>query len=45
MDKDIVDFEDYNIKIDLREIENMDKKELERCKNKIKEIKEILKKK
>ena len=45
MDKNIVDFEEYNIKVDLKEIENMDRKELEKCKNKIQEIKEILKKK
>lgn len=45
MDKDIVNFEDYNIKVDLKEIEKMDKSELERCKNKIQEIKEMLSRK
>ena len=42
-EKDIVEFEDYNIKIDLKEIENMDEKELEKCKNKIQEIKKMMK--
>lgn len=45
MDENIVEFEDYNIKIDLREIEKMDKEEIEKCKKKIQEIKEILDKK
>ncbi len=45
MDKDIVNFEDEDIQIDLKEIEKMDKEELLRCKNKIQEIKEMLKRK
>lgn len=45
MDKDIVNFEDYDIQVDLKEIEKMDKKELEKCKKKIEEIKEMLNKK
>ena len=45
MDKDIVNFEDEDIQIDLKEIKKMDKEELLRCKNKIQEIKEMLKRK
>lgn len=45
MDKNTVKFEDYGIEINLKEIENMDREELEKCKNKIKEIKEELNKK
>lgn len=45
MDKDTVNFEDYDIKVDLKEIEKMDKAELEKCKNKVQEIKEMLNKK
>lgn len=45
MNKDIVDFEDYDIKVDLKEIEKMDKREIEKCKNKIQEIKEMLNRK
>lgn len=45
MDKNIVEFSEYNIKMDLREIENMNREQLKKCKNKIQEIKEILKKK
>lgn len=42
MDKNIVDFEDYNIKVDLKEIEKMNREEIERCRNKIQEIKKML---
>ncbi len=45
MDKDVVKFEDYDIEVDLKEIENMDKEEIKKCQNKIKEIKEMLRKK
>lgn len=42
MEKDIIEFEEYNIKIDAQEIKNMSKEELEKCKSKIKEIQKIL---
>ncbi len=45
MDENVIDFEEYNIKVDLTEIEKMDKEELESCKGKIEEIKEMLNKK
>ncbi len=45
MDENIVDFEDYNIKIDLREIDNMDKEEVKECMDIIEKIKKILNKK
>lgn len=45
MDKNIVDFEEYNVKVDLKEIEKMNKEELEKCRNKIQEIKEMLNRK
>ncbi len=45
MDENIVDFEDYNIKIDLREIDNMDKEEVKKCMDMIEKIKKILNKK
>ena len=45
MDENVIDFEEYNIKVDLTEIEKMDKEEMESCKGKIEEIKEMLNKK
>lgn len=45
MDKSIVDFEEYNVKINLKEIEKMDREELEKCRKKIQEIKEMLNRK
>ena len=45
MDKDVVKFEDYDIEIDLKEIDNMSEEELKKCKNKIQEIKEMINKK
>ena len=44
MDEDVVKFEDYDIEIDLKEIDNMDEEELKKCKAKIKEIKEMINK-
>ena len=40
MDENIVDFEDYDVAVDVREIENMDREEIEKCKQLIKEIEE-----
>ena len=40
MDKNIVNLEDFNIKVDLREIEKMSKEEILECKKLINEIKE-----
>ena len=40
MDENVVDFEDYNVSIDLREIEKMSKEEIQECKRIIKEIQE-----
>lgn len=42
MKKDIIEFEDYGITIDTKEIETMKREELEKCKAKIKEIQEML---
>ena len=42
MDKDVVNFEDEDIQIDLKEIEEMDEQELLRCKKKIEEIRAML---
>ena len=45
IDENVVDFKEFGVKIDLREIENMDKDEIDRCIKKIEKIKEILDKK
>lgn len=42
IDENIVDFKDFGVEIDLREIENMDKEEVEECLKKVEEIKKIL---
>lgn len=44
MDKNIIEFEDSNVAIDLREIEKMNKEEIQECKKIIEEIKEKLEK-
>ncbi len=45
MNENVIDFEEYNIKVDLTEIKKMNKEELKSCKGKIEEIKEMLNKK
>ena len=42
MDKNIVNFEDYDVAVDLREIENMTKEEILKCKRLINEIQDKL---
>ena len=42
MDNDILEFEDYDIKINLKDIESMNKEEVESCLNKIEEIKKMI---
>ncbi len=42
MDKNIVEFDDYNVGVDLREIDNMTEKEIIECKELIKEIQEMI---
>ncbi len=42
MEKDIIEFEEYGITIDTKEIESMKREELEKCKQKIEEIQKIL---
>ena len=42
MNENVIDFEEYNIKVDLTEIEKMNKEELKSCKGKIEEIKDFL---
>lgn len=40
----MVDFEDYDVQVDLNQIKNMSKEEIKKCTDKIKEIKEMLNK-
>ena len=42
MKEDIVEFEDYDISVDLKEIDDMKKEEIEECRKKIEEIKKLL---
>lgn len=45
MDENTVEFEDYDITVDLNEIDNMDKEEVEECMKKIDEIRKMIDKK
>lgn len=45
MDENTVEFEDYDITVDLNEIDNMDKEEVEECMKKIDEIRNMINKK
>lgn len=45
MDENTVEFEDYDITVDLNEIDNMDKEEVEECLKKIDEIRNMINKK
>ena len=45
MEENTVEFEDYDITVDLNEINDMDKEEVEECLKKIDEIKKIVDKK
>lgn len=38
MDENIVKFDDFNVEVDLREIDNMSKEDILKCKELIKEI-------
>lgn len=42
-EKDTLEFEDYGITFDLKEIEVMDEKQINECKERIKRIKAMLK--
>lgn len=42
MDENIVEFEDYNVSIDLREIEKMNEEEILECEKLVNEIMEKL---
>ena len=42
MKEDIIEFEEYGITINTKEIESMKREELEKCKKKIEEIQKIL---
>ena len=42
MEEDIITFEDFGITIDPKEIENMEREEIEKCKQKIQEIQKML---
>lgn len=44
MEDNIVEFEDYDISIDLKEIDSMKREEIEECRKKIEEIRKLLKK-
>lgn len=42
MDKNILEFEDYNINIDLNEIENMNEEEVKEALKKVEELKKMV---